>query len=814
MRFLRSSSSDKGFLLSADVLLAVVLIVGFLGIILFVSLERDITAPISSLGRFGRDVVVDFDENAFLFLALDQNLSKDQTMDAVEQKLASLLSSGMHYRVSLESYSMNALGCKPSQTFEDCFEPESAFPVRGESIPTDRTVASQQMIFFRKGTDAFCSVGKASFSRQPLSSAPEEPFFSVPKEPELLIANFSCFTPRIPEILLADFSDANLAFSVHVNPSGTVDCDQDVRVDLNISLLLGGELQRKPIDMMFLYDKSLSMDECTIAMGQQLDFNSGTIGNGSWKLADAFSLSDSNAFDVLMRWSGACSSPDCPTIVLNSPSDINYGFQFTAPNPIHCSTTEVNYYADSQFNYVAVPRSLSEAGLWRVFVKKTGSLLDYNVQTKIIANKRIDSSSGNIEPLNQPISKIEATKASVVEFNDKAYWSPSSDSFGLSRIGREQGKTQEKSGVELGLGPTHRAAVPSHVKSIGVISVNESAIGLAIQKTTDELLYGAQQNPEAIKVQILLSDGNDTGSLDLNTIIRDAVDKNIVIFAVGFGADANMDELWKIAQPTKGKAYFAHDENALREILDLISIEIGLNARFGIGETGTFVRDANLLVPILPGTTITDFDGGSLYPGQDQNFIFYDIGDLTSLRPSWQGYYVVRYNCDSNYACLDENRALPPNGTVFEWRDGNGSYRDPIFWDSNTTIFVRYRDLTLDVFNAASIPTGGIRLDINAINDGYLSTPTALVEVLYGNPKIGPILRSLPVTAFSCGEKVLGCANYFQLFLDTGVGEEGTLFAVINRDRNIAECPHNNTVEIFCGAALSRFLKLRLWVWR
>ncbi len=814
MRFSRSSSSNKGFLFSADMLLAVVLIVGFLGIILFVSLERDITASVSSLSRFGRDVVVDLDENAFLFLVLDENLSKEQTMDKVEQKLVSLLSPNMHYRVSLESYSLDALGCKPSQTFEDCFEPESAFPVRGETIPIDRAVASQQMVFFRKGTDAFCSVGKASFSRKASFPAPKESSFLALEKPEPLVANFSCFTPRIPALFLADFSDANLSFSVVVNPSGTVDCDQDVRVDLNISLLLGGELQRKPIDMMFLYDKSLSMDECAIAKGPKLDFNSGSIGNGSWKLADTFSLSDSNSFDVLMRWSGACSSSDCPKIVLNSPSDINYGFQFTAPNPVHCSTTAVNYYEDSQFNYLAVPKLLSQTGLWRVFVKKTGSSMDYNVQTKIIANERVNSSNGNIEPLNQPISKIEATKVSVVEFNDKAYWDSSNDSFGLSRIGREQGQTQEKSAVELGLGPTHRAAVPAHVKSIGVISVNESAIGLAIQKTTDELLNGAQQNPAAIKVQILLSDGNDTGSLDLNAVIQDARDKNIVVYAVGFGPDANMDSLWKIANATKGKAYSAEDENALREVLQLISIEIGLNAQFGIGETGTFVRDANLLVPIFPGTTITDFDGGSLYPGQDQNFIFYAIGDLTSLRSSWQGYFVVRYNCDSNYSCLDENRALPPNGTVFEWRDGNGSYRDPLFWDSNTTIFVRYRDLTLDVFNAASIPTGGIRLDINAINSGYLSTDQTWVEVLYGNPRNDPPLRTLLVPAFSCGEKVQGCANYFQLFLDTDVGEEGTLFAVINRDHNIAECPHNNTVEIFCGSALSRFLKLRLWVWR
>ncbi|MBU0636131.1 hypothetical protein KKE06_03840, partial [Candidatus Micrarchaeota archaeon] len=142
MLFCDSNCSDKGFALSLDALLAVILLVSFMSAALVIGFERDITAPVSTLNRLGRDVLVNLDENGLVFELMDQNLSSIEFMNSLEQQVVSLMPSGTHYRLEVEQFDFNATDCQPTQSFEDCFGTGILYPIRGESISITKTLSS------------------------------------------------------------------------------------------------------------------------------------------------------------------------------------------------------------------------------------------------------------------------------------------------------------------------------------------------------------------------------------------------------------------------------------------------------------------------------------------------------------------------------------------------------------------------------------------------------------------------------------------------------------------------------------------------
>ncbi|MBU0635604.1 VWA domain-containing protein [Candidatus Micrarchaeota archaeon] len=344
----------------------------------------------------------------------------------------------------------------------------------------------------------------------------------------------------------------------------------------------------------------------------------------------------------------------------------------------------------------------------------------------------------------------------------------------------------------------------------GLIASGGTDIESGIDRATTELISGANQNPDAIKVQVLLSDGQSNEG-DSEAAAQDAADEGIVIYTIAFGLDADQDELQTIADTTGGLSYFAENESALAELYIIIAEEIGELAAEGNTQTAT---DTNLLIPILDGTTITDFDGGIPLQIGEQNFVYFDIGTLNYQNPTWSGYYVFRFDCNNSFSCSDENYFIPPDGTVFEWKDINGVPQDPLEWDMNISILIKYRDLTLTVFGADPIASSGIWLDINAINHGFLATDTTQVEILLDDPHNGTVLNSVPVSAFACGTQEPGCGVFHELFFDVDSFQEGNLYAVINRDQTILECPNNNVVHIYCSTTESEFLVVKLWVWK
>lgn len=1225
MPFSGSNFFDKGFFLSTDALLAVFLVIAFMSLALLSGFDHDITAPISGLSRSGRDTLVNLDENAVLFSIVDKNFPANQQMDLLEQKIVSLLPQRTHYRIELESYPYDPVLCQSTQSYDSCFSTPNIFPARGEALPADKTVAAKRFVFFRKGTQTFCSIGGAQ-SLQPKTKKP------------LPLAVMALFSPVegffSSEAWFSAASDANIGFSSKVTPSGTVQCDQNIRVDLNVSALSFG---RKPVDLMMVMDRSGSMSWGGIVSGTSsrqlwLDANYAYIADGSGGLrsiridnpslplfydqyntpgtsyddakdsnfvyiADGASgfriinaadpanlvsvstvgsigtakgvafagnysfVATANAgpiFDVTTTttpnadlrlgynssesWLGQSFTTNNGVItgveVLirrnGNPSDLNVHLRSSIngtdlssvavvassiptsdtwidanfPTPVPLTPGSI-YYAvlttssqsTSNFYYwryrnsnvygggqayqqssglsgdltlktyvfgglevidvsnknapflagtystqdaqkvfslgnylyfsdgvkgfkifdVNAPRTpvllgqLSTAFAQGLFVlgntafvaddssglrivnvtnKSSPSLLaTYNTpniarDVWIDSNRAYvaDSNSLQIIDVANPVSptflmefatpytyqgivirnnwafiatgstglvtldlstgpRINQAKAAGSQFLDYNLWK-SQDQLGLvsfsTSASMDHNLTNNHADVNATLyslvagGSTTiesgiRAAMPELISLLAIstaqdtrlrigYSAGESTAGqsflqignrsisgakLYLQKVgspgdlnlslrssiggsnltagtitagsvstgsynwytisfsssvalSDNTTYyivasttsqsssnyyqwgrnsadaywagtayqqsGSQsgdmtaqiayvptdQNPNALKFQLLMSDGQaDAGNNQ--AAAQDANQLGIIIFTVAFGADADQNALQTIANLTGGQSYFASDQNTLTALYTLIAEQIGEIASAGKTQT---VLDSNLWVPIPSGATVTDFNGGSFRKIGDQNYVYYFVDDLNGAKRTWSGYFILRYNCDSNYACNDQNRFLPPDGTFFEWKDANGIQQSPLPWDNNTALFVQYRDLTLNVFSADPGSGSNVLMDINVINAGYLSTNGSKVEILLNNPISGTVLNSVNVFPFSCGLKQTGCSSFFQLFFDLDSKQQGDLYAVINRDHNNSECPNNDVVRVLCTATQSEFFVLKLWTWK
>jgi uncharacterized protein YegL len=396
--------------------------------------------------------------------------------------------------------------------------------------------------------------------------------------------------------------------------------------------------------------------------------------------------------------------------------------------------------------------------------------------------------------VNWFVQRLDQAKLASTAFLGQVDWKPE-DSTGLVSFGSDVTIDQD-------LTPDVTAVQDAVA---GMQPSGETATGNALQTAVDGLLSA----PPSQKFIILLSDGKTNIGSDPLVAAQTARDNNIQIFTIAFGLDANQQELAAIANLTGGKAYLATDGNALADLYSLIAQQIGEIASL---YTTQRIYDSNLLVPIPDGVTISDFNSGVFTPGPDKNYIFYHIGDLNNTKKTWTGSYTFAFDCNSNYACSDENRVIPGEGTFLEYVDAAGVKHPLLAWDVNVTVLLRYRDLTLSVLRAVPGSSGGSLLDLNVINAGYLASPATLIEFRVGS-LLGPVISSIPVAAFSCGKKADGCADYFRVLLNQQ-SATGTVFALINPDRNVRECPANNAVRVDCQTQANLFYTVDLWIWK
>jgi Mg-chelatase subunit ChlD len=449
-----------------------------------------------------------------------------------------------------------------------------------------------------------------------------------------------------------------------------------------------------------------------------------------------------------------------------------------------------------------------------VFVKSFAT--PYSYQGIVIRNNWAFLAAGNQGLITIDLSlgpRIDQAKASGSRFLDYNLWK-TQDQLGLSSF---------STSANLNQGLTNNCQDVNNAL-YALVANGSTNIAAGIRNATTELTTSPRQNPDAYKFEVLLSDGqSNTGDNPL-IAAQEAHDQNIVIFTIAFGMDADQETLESIANLTDGNFYFAEDENALSRLYLLIAQEIG---EIASASQVQIIQDANLLVPIPEGARILDFDGGSPLQIGNQDYVYYFIGDyfigdLNGLRQHWSGYFILTFDCNSNFSCADTNRFLPPDGTFFEWKDRNGVSQPAVAWDSNAQIFLHYRDLTVRVLKAEAGANSNVLLDINAINSGYLDTDDRPipVEIRLENPLSEPPLASytVEVPPRFYGEKdsdyiPVGNDRFAEWFsMDSG--QEEDLYVVINPYRTVPECFNNNVVRVYCSSAESDYLVLRLWVWK
>ena len=345
--------------------------------------------------------------------------------------------------------------------------------------------------------------------------------------------------------------------------------------------------------------------------------------------------------------------------------------------------------------------------------------------------------------------------------------------------------------------------VESKIKNMSnnVAPANENAIAEGIQVAND--LFdptepGNTADSGSAQFIVVLSDNADNS--DTTTLVQQAnraVDLNVSVFTVGVGANANPGgELQNVADITGGEYYFAEDANALQALYNLIANRIS-----------QFASDSSIYVPTIDGALIVDDGGGELGDG---NLVF-DSGELTPGVP-WTATYVLNFPCDSIFVCSLEALTLPGTGTLLTYTDQDGNSHSIDFNESITVSF-KARDLKVDIISGTIKGQNDVELDVKVENVRELDAGSTTLK-FYEGGITGTPLKDLNVSAL-CSQETPGCVLYSQEFFPVNLNTEGVIWAVINDENTIRECPIGNRDSINCyGAAGNRIFVVEYAVWR
>ncbi|MFH1239802.1 MAG: vWA domain-containing protein [Candidatus Diapherotrites archaeon] len=771
------TKNNKGFVLTVDAIMALLIVVAFLLITQIQPYDSEPYIAKLSTNERAADLFISLDENGFLTGVMDENLTADLKMDTIYNKMLSVVPSNMDFRIELTRYDANELNCRLNPYFDGCFTLVDIYPERGTAIPTDKDLISGATTFMRGQPPGQCEIAEVEFADE----------FSYAPENERLLFNAISETDRLsfsaePYTLFFAEGDLNFLFSVDVTPSDELECDEELRVDLTLEVTAEGG--RAPLDMMLVLDRTESMEDCVVADGT-IETYEVNVTALDWELVDTIDLTSADAFDVLIEWTDSCSLANCPKMYIESPSLDHYGFGYSTTNAYECHTSgAVNYYEDDSFSYIAVPSNMSEVGTWNVYVKKNNPQISYALTTKFI---------------DAPLSKLESMKTESVNFIYNAEWQPD-DQIGYVSFERRAKKESPL--------PSSRGAVQNKIQNTTTSGTENTAMGDGIDVANGELT-GPQAQDDALKFEILLSDGETTIGMSSEDAANDAADNNISIFTIAFGPDANQMEMQNIADITGGEMYYAKDENALKEVYEIIAQKIGLEAQ---SAASAKAYDANATVPLPLHSFLVDPGSGVFEEGTDRNYLFYNIGTVTVADP-WEGYFIVTFPCDNDFSCENDVKYFPEEPFYVYYYDDLGIPQDPVLWDGNFEITFLYRDLTVDFISGEIRGYSEIYLDLNAINSGFLDTGATTVELYYDDVYTGEYITDRSVVPM-CGMFSSGCDNYFQVFNELFIENGGHILAIINKDKSIKECPGNNIAEIYCYVTpRTQFYILKYWLW-
>ncbi|MCH7902352.1 VWA domain-containing protein, partial [archaeon] len=256
---------------------------------------------------------------------------------------------------------------------------------------------------------------------------------------------------------------------------------------------------------------------------------------------------------------------------------------------------------------------------------------------------------------------------------------------------------------------------------------SENSIAEGVEVAIDTMI--AFERPVSSEFIVVISDAADTSdSTDLITEAQRALDNNITIFSVGFGADVNsLTELETLANTTGGTYYYAEDSDALQALYNIIANRIT-----------NFASDSNVVVPIIGGAYIIDLNTGVILDGN----IVFDAGSITPDNP-WSVTYILNFPCDSIDVCGLDAITFPGTGSYFGYTDQDGNSHI-IDFNSTATLDLKVRDLNIDIIGGEVLGINDIVLDVRVQNVGELDANATNLR-FYLNDTEGLLLEELIV---------------------------------------------------------------------
>ncbi len=760
---------SKAFVFSLDSAFAVIMLIGVVFILL------SIPFPEEKIGNLHTVQLVDDSfallySSGYLLRTIDSNAPSDAVQN-IYARTGSILPDNLSLRVELKQYTVDIDDCRLYKSFEECFLGNEVItpPPAGADLPSDRDVLHLRKILMTKQPAGDCNLEYGEF--MPLGDWP-------PKWKRDFGLLFADSAPG--PIFFQEDGDSNFSFGVSVDPPNQLSCDENATITLSVS---APGVFRRIIDVMLVMDKSGSMAECTIASGAAIHQSSGSLGGGTiwwgqfedWQQLATFDISNNDSFDVLLEWENACNGIGCLKMYIEAPDGTLYGFYGGTPTDGCYIAPPFWWWLPPRDEvYIAVPSDLAQNGTWTVYGWNDNPAVDYDLTVKTI---------------DSPISKFDAMKQAGKDFIDNAEWT-SDDYTGLASFETTASKDQPLT--------SNRTAVKNKIDTLK--AGGATAIGEGIYVATAELLPqpSGHGRPGAMRFQVLLSDGYTNTGRPSAGAAYDAKDNDITIFTIGLGTSIDEDELTTIAEITGGGYHYAEDENALQQIYDIIA-----------GEIGEMASDMNVSVPIQSGATIIDYGGATLLDGN----IIFDIGDIALGEP-WQGSYILNFPCSSLVNCGVEAITFPGEEASFTYTDTEGVVHT-IDFNAGTTVDFLTRDIRVDIFGGEIRGTNLVYLDVNVFNNDDLNTGQTTLNFRLGDLD-GTILESINVPEL-CGAKDPGCYPFdsFRRYYEVKIESEGVIYATVNDDNSISECPLGNYDVVNCyGAPAAQYSVLDYYVWR
>jgi len=230
--------SRSGFVFSLDSIIAISLIVS--AAFLFVSLEQTTALSSAQTTTVADDTLFSLENTGYIIQTIDTNtLANSATL--IRQQLLNYLPNNFDANVSVTAYTIDLAQCPVSQDFSTCF-PDANKSTASVGGSTLEPLTSGKKFYLRQEAPGDCNVSFIEFAGQKEFPINWEP---TPVQEGALFS----------EAFFAE-GDLNVSFDVQITPSTGVVCDQDVQVQLTITLL---EALRKPVDLAIVLDRSGSM---------------------------------------------------------------------------------------------------------------------------------------------------------------------------------------------------------------------------------------------------------------------------------------------------------------------------------------------------------------------------------------------------------------------------------------------------------------------------------------------------------------------------------------------------------------------------